>query len=364
VSSGPGVPSGAEGRLGAWIATQLPDADEVTVEDLDRASLGHSAETLLFTVVVRRGETIEREAVVARLCPPDPGLLPPYDLGRQFRILRALEGTPVRAPRALWYEPTATVLGRELYVMERIDGKVYEQGIPRELRAEPPRVRRICEGFIDQLAAIHAVDLSATGLGALGDGRDYLDRELVHWHGEVERVRRAPLPAFDRLHEALRASQPETTVATLVHGDAKPGNYAFVDDEVVAVFDWEMATVGDPLADVGWAEILWNLGQSITNVPGAPTADEFVSRWQERTGLDARHRPWYRAFQSYKMCAIQLVAGRLFDDGYTDDTRFAYMTYAIEPMLTAALGDLGIDEPVETGPVIADIERLATPRPE
>jgi aminoglycoside phosphotransferase (APT) family kinase protein len=347
-----------EARLEAWLATCLPDARSVGVEGLDRASLGHSAETLLCTIAVDGGSGAGRHDVVIRLRPPDPGLLPPYDLGRQFAILVALAETDVRAPRAWWHEPTGEVLGRELYVMERLPGTVYEQGIPDELRADPDRARRMCEHYVDQLAAIHMVDLVATGLGDLGDGRGYLDRELAHWHGEVERVRRAPLPGLARLHAELRAARPETSAVTLVHGDAKLGNYAFVDDDVTAVFDWEMATIGDPMADIGWAEMLWNLGDTPTNLPGSPTTDEFVARWEARTGLRAHDRGWYRAMQIFKMCAIALVAGRLFDDGHSDDPRLGHMTYAIAPMTGVALRELGVDEEVDPGPVLADLGRL------
>ena len=150
-------------RLAGWFGAQLPAADEVRIEGLDRLELGHSAEMLALTIVSLTGSTERAQDVVVRLRPPSPGLLEPYDLERQFRILRALEPTEVRAPAALWFEPSGDVLGREFLVMERVPGDVYERVVPPELDADPELIPRMCEGLIDQLAAIHSVDLASTG---------------------------------------------------------------------------------------------------------------------------------------------------------------------------------------------------------
>ncbi|HYB81728.1 MAG TPA: phosphotransferase, partial [Mycobacterium sp.] len=109
-------------HLTAWLRTQLPDADDVRVEGLDRVSFGHSAEMMMASVVIRRGDQDTRQDVVLRLRPKPPALLEPYDLGRQFAILRALQDTAVRVPRALWLEDTGDVLGRPFFVMQRATG--------------------------------------------------------------------------------------------------------------------------------------------------------------------------------------------------------------------------------------------------
>lgn len=345
----------AEQRLAGWFAAQIPDARQVQVERLDRVEVGHSAETLLLGLVVD-GRSVD---VVIRVRPASPGLLEPYDLKRQFDILRSLEPTRVRAPRALWWEPTGEVLGREFYAMERLAGTVYERGVPRELASDVPRVRRMCESMVEQIAAIHTVDLRETGLGAIGDGLSYLDDELAHWSGEISRLQRAPLPALERLTAVLGEQKPDRCQrVTLVHGDAKPGNFAFVGGEVTGVFDWEMARIGDPLADIGWAEILWRSPGYFTSLPGALSADEFVSRWEELTGIPARNRAWYRASQALKMAVILYVGGQLFDAGHSDDLRLAEMAHAVHPVTLAGLRDLGVDEPLEPGPVLAREERV------
>jgi aminoglycoside phosphotransferase (APT) family kinase protein len=355
-------PSEIGARLARWLRTQLSGSDDVRVEGVGRLEVGHSAEMLALTIAWRAGGGEERRDVVVRLRPPSPGLLEPYDLPRQFRILRALEGTAVKAPRALWLEPSGDVLGRPFFVMERLAGEVYERGVPAELDADPARVRRMSASLVEQIATIHRVDLAASGLEALGDGRDYLDRELTRWSGEMRRVARGPLPALERLLAALREHQPAPCpTVTLVHGDAKPGNFAFVGAEVNAVFDWEMADVGDPLADVGWAEITWRT-PSITSRPSSLTADEFVARWEALTGIRARHREWYRAFQTYKMAVIMLVGGMLFDAGHSDDLRLAEMASVVPLVTELALRELGVTERLEPGPVRARAERVAEVR--
>jgi aminoglycoside phosphotransferase (APT) family kinase protein len=339
-------------RLTAWFRSQLPDAQDVRIEGLDRIDFGFSAEMMVLTLVSRVDGADHRQDVVLRLRPPSPGLLEPYDLKRQFDILRALEHTPVRVPRALWLAETDEVLGRPFFVMERVDGAVYELTVPAELDADPERIPQMCRSMAEQLAAIHLVDLAVTGLDALGDGRTYLDRELSHWTGEIHRVQRGPLPGLERLAQALRDSQPEPCPAiTLVHGDAKPGNFAFVDDRVNAVFDWEMAGIGDPLADIGWMELLWMQPVGITSRPSSPTVDQFIAHYEAISGITVRNRSWYRAFQAFKMAAILLVGSMLVDGGFSDDLRHAQNAAGISMLTQLALYELGVEGEFETGPV-------------
>jgi aminoglycoside phosphotransferase (APT) family kinase protein len=323
-----------EARLTEWFGSQLPDASDVRVEGLDRVEVGHSAETLLLTLVADD----DRRDVVVRVRPEPPGLLEPYDLGKQFRILRALEGTAVRSPAVLWYEPTGDVLGRDFYVMERLPGRVIERGVPDDLQDAPELVRRMCLSMVDQIAAIHSADLD---LDTIGDGRDHLDRELDHWAAEIERAGGSAEPSFARLLEGLRAEQPAPTPRiTLVHGDAKPGNFAFVGDTVSAVFDWEMATVGDPMTDLGWAEVNWRFTGNVTSAPGRPTADDMIERWEAQTGMHAHDRAWHRALQGYKIAAILFVGGHLYETGASTDARLLEMSKGADLLAQAALADL------------------------
>lgn len=339
-------------ELEHWLRAQLPDAPELRIDGLDRVDFGHSAEMMVFTIVTTQAGRDSRRDVVLRLRPAPPALLEPYDLAKQFTIMGALSGTAVRVPPVLWLEDTGTVLGREFLVMDRVAGEVFEMAAPQGRDVTPQRIRQMCESMADQLAAIHSVDLQATGLDAIGPGRDHLDAELDHWAAEMHRVQRGPLPALERLLQGLRESRPDPSPkTTLVHGDAKPGNFAFVGAEVSAVFDWEMAGTGDPLTDIGWMELMWMQPVGLTSHPDACTFEEFLARYTERSGIDAHHRQWYLGFNAFKMAVICLIGSMLYDSGASDDTRFILNASGI-PLLTGlGLGALAIDDRPDDGPV-------------
>jgi aminoglycoside phosphotransferase (APT) family kinase protein len=346
-----------ERRVTAWLRTQVPDADDIRIEGLDRVDFGHSAEMMMLSVVTRRGDRDTHQDAVLRLRPKPPALLEPYDLARQFAILRALSDSAVRVPRALWLEETGDVLGRPFFVMERAAGQVYEMEAPGGVADST--VVRMCQSLVEQLAAIHTVDLAQTGLDTLDDGRGHLDRELDHWAAEMNRVKRDRLPALERLQHALRADQPEPCPKiTLVHGDAKPGNFAFRDGEVSAVFDWEMTTVGDPLTDIGWLEMLWMQPVGLNTHPAALPIDALLAHYEAASGITVRNRAWYRAFNAYKMAVICLIGAMLIEDGHSDDQKLALAAYGTSLLTKAGLTELGIDESLDDGPVLPRDERI------
>ncbi len=339
-------------RLTGWLRTQVPGADDVRVEGLDRVNFGHSAEMMVLTIVTRSGS----QDVVLRLRPKPPALLEPYDLARQFKIPRALQDSAVRVPRALWLEGSGDVLGRPFFVMERVGGDVYEMEAPADAGET---VVRMCQSLAEQLATIHSVDLQQSGLNALDDGSNHLHRELDHWATEMDRVKRDSLPARERLLEALRDSTPAPCPkVTLVHGDAKPGNFAFTGGEVSAVFDWEMTTVGDPLTDIGWLELLWMQPVGIASHPGALDIDALLEHYETVSGITLQNRSWYRAFNAYKMAVIFLIGAMLVDGGHSDDQKLMLAAYGTSMLTQVGLAELGIDESLDDGPVLPREERI------
>jgi aminoglycoside phosphotransferase (APT) family kinase protein len=225
--------------------------------------------------------------------------------------------------------------------------------------AAPEAIKRMCESMAEQIAAIHSVNVEASSLNSLGDGRDHLARELDHWTSEMRRVQRGPLPALERLLRGLTDNKPEPSAkTTLVHGDAKPGNFAFVGDEVSAVFDWELTTVGDPLTDIGYLELLWKMPVGIPSHPAALSVDELLAHYESVSGNTTRNREWYRALNAFKLAVINLIGSKLFDDGATDDQRFVMNAYGIPLFTQLGLADLGIDEQLEDGPILPREERV------
>jgi len=350
----------ANDALVAWLHLQNPEADSLRLQAYESLDIGHSAEMFALRLVADVHGREEIKDIVVRLRPREPGLLEPYDLQRQFNVLRALEPTEVRAPKALWIEPTGAILGRPFFVMERLPGEVFEsRPIPREWDSEPGRLRRMCENMVDQFAAVHLVDLVDTGLESIGNGSTFLDRELEHWEGEMRRIQRGPLPAMERMLLELRRQQPSPcTTVTLVHGDPKPGNVAFIEEDVSAIFDWELVDVGDPRADVGYLEVMWQMPVGVTSRPSSLDVCGFVARYEERTGINLEHRSWYRAMQIFKLDVIQLIASMHFDDGHSDDLRALQMAGGIKLMTPIGLRDLGVTEPLEFGHIYPRRERI------
>ena len=347
-------------RLTSWLRTQLSDGDDLRVEGLDRVEFGHSAEMMVLTIVTGQGDDEARRDVVLRLRPRPPALLEPYDLTRQFTVLRALEDSPVRVPRALWLEESGVVLGRPFFVMERVPGTVYEMEAPQEPDVSSNGVKRMCESMAEQLAAIHSVDLLGIQLDSLDDGENHLTREIDHWAAEMQRVKRGHLPALERLLEELRNSQPQPySKVALVHGDAKPGNFAFVGDEVSAVFDWELTTIGDPLTDIGYLELLWRMPVGIPSHKAALTIDDVIICYEGASGVTVQNREWYRALNAFKLAVINLIGSKLFDDGVTDDQRFMLNSYGIPLFTQMGLAEMGVTEQLEDGPVMPRDERIA-----
>jgi aminoglycoside phosphotransferase (APT) family kinase protein len=143
-----------------------------------------------------------------------------------------------------------------------------------------------------------------------------------------------------------------------VHGDAKPGNFAFTGGDVSAVFDWEMTTVGDPLTDIGWLEMLWMQPVGITSHPAALSIDDLLAHYEAVSGIKVQNRPWYRAFNAAKMAVICLIGAMLIDSGDSDDQKLVLAAYGTSMMTKIGLTELGIDEPLDDGPVLPREERI------
>ncbi|WP_051791896.1 phosphotransferase family protein [Amycolatopsis jejuensis] len=341
-------------RLTTWFAAKLPEAGNLEVTGIDRLSVGHSNETVGLTLRWTQGGKPRTREVVLRTRPVGPGLLEPYDLPKQFNVMQSLESSDVPVPKVLWLETDEDVIGRPFYVMERLHGEVYEPRIPEDVLSTPKeRVQRMYTDLVHKIAAVHNTDWRVLGLGFLGKGKGHLEREVERWEGEMNRLRLADHPALDRVVDWLRRNIPAPCPrVTLVHGDCKLGNFMFEGEEVVGVLDWEMATVGDPLTDIGWALAMWDPA-------GAMSADDFLALYEELTGIEVRNRVWYEVLARLKMTVIMLIGFALFENRESDDLRFALMGMAIPGVMQAALAQIGAGEELSMGPLTPDPERVA-----
>jgi aminoglycoside phosphotransferase (APT) family kinase protein len=272
--------------------------------EAERIGEGHSNITFL----VRR----DRARVVLRR-PPRPPLPPSaHDVLREARLLRALEPTPVRVPKVLAVGDDESILGVPFYVMEEVQGSVLASSIPPALDT-PAERRRTAEELMDGLVELHAVDWRACGLEGYGKPTGYLDRQLRRFGGLWEHNRTRDLPVLDRVTAWLAEHKPESGEATIVHGDYRLGNTMFAPGapaRLAAIFDWELATIGDPLADVGYLVATWSQPgdpedalrglSAATRRPGFPTRDELIARYEERSGRSMSDVRWYMTLALWK----------------------------------------------------------------
>jgi aminoglycoside phosphotransferase (APT) family kinase protein len=263
---------------------------------------------------------------------PPRGPLPPsaHDVLREARLLKALEPTPVRVPRVLAVCDDTAVIGAPFYIMERVEGEVITSSLPPGLDTEPER-RRVAQELVDALVEVHAVDWPAVGLEGFGKPTGYLERQLRRFTGLWEHNRTRELPEVEQLGRWLTEHMPSSPPATIVHGDYRLGNTMFATDapaRLISIFDWEMATIGDPLADLGYMVMHWtqpgdevglfNL-HSVTTLPGFPTRQELIARYEENSGRSMRQLDWYVTLALWKAVVFMEGNYKRALAGSTDD---------------------------------------------
>ena len=265
--------------------------------------------------------------------PPRPPLPPSaHDVLREARLLRALQATAARVPRVLAVCADTEVIGSPFYLMERVDGEVIVSSVPDGLDTVSER-RRIGEELIDALVEIHGVDWLRAGLEGFGKPTGYLERQVRRFSGLWELNKTREIPSVERVARWLADHLPQSGAATVVHGDYRLGNTMFASQSparLIAVFDWEMATIGDPLADVGYLCMMWteasdpegglreHLGR-VTRAEGFPTRAELIARYEERSGRSMGDLRWYTSLALWKSVVFMEGNYKRALAGTTDD---------------------------------------------
>jgi aminoglycoside phosphotransferase (APT) family kinase protein len=263
---------------------------------------------------------------------PPRGPLPPsaHDVLREARLLSALEPTAVRTPRVLAVCADPEVIGAPFYVMERVRGAVITDQIPEPLDT-PAHRAAIADELIDGLVELHATDWTALGLEGFGKPTGYLERQLRRFTGLWEHNRTREIAELDAVSAWLAANIPQSPPATIVHGDYRLGNTMFADEtppRLVAILDWEMATIGDPLADVGYMMLHWVQPgddksrfamHTVTDRPGFPTRQELIARYEERSGRSVSSLDWYVTLAMWKASVFMEGNYKRAVMGTTDD---------------------------------------------
>jgi aminoglycoside phosphotransferase (APT) family kinase protein len=310
--------------LTAWLAAKLPGARNVVLSALTTPGSGFSNETYLAEAAWDAEAGRQQAALVIRLDPAEHAVFPAYDLMRQCRILRALAGTGIPVPRVRWIETDTDVLGSAFYVMDRVTGDIPSDVPPYHavgvcVDATPERRARLWWAGLGMLARIHTLDWQALGLDFLGvppPGEATLDPQLAYYTAFLDDVARAePQPILTAALAWLRANRYAPERIALCWGDSRLPNMIFRNDTVVAVLDWEMASLGDPETDLGWWIFLdWanSEGFGIPRLSGFPTAAETIARYQNLTGRSVRQVRYHEVWAAFRYGVILArVAGNL-----------------------------------------------------
>lgn len=314
-------------QLVDWLSTVegLPDGEP------NVAQFGGGKANLTYLLTFPDGS----ELVLRRppLGPVAPGA---HDMAREYRVLSRLWQSFDKAPRAVAYCEDESVIGSDFFLMQRRDGVVVRGQIPPRFGGgdDPDATRKLSEVVIDTLAEFHAVDPASCGLDDLGHPDGFLARQVDGWRGRWEKARHEDNPLADEIGQWLADEMPPESVPTLLHNDWRLDNMAVHPDDpgkCVAVYDWDMATRGDPLADLGTLMGSWfdpgeapgELSMMPTQSPGWLSRDEAVARYADKSGRDVTHVDWHLVFGAWKLAVILQQIYIRWLRGQTQDERFA-----------------------------------------
>lgn len=329
-----------ETALRRYLDDHLPGTGELNVE---RHQAGHSNETFFIT----RGE----ERYVLRRPPLGAFLPSAHDVGREYRVMTALAETAVRVPRTFVMCEDESVIGAPFYVMERMDGVVIRERLPAVFDVHHRSA--LGDQLVDALVELHSVDPASCGLDTFGKPSGYLERQLRRWTGQMELTlpHTRPMPDLEAIGEWLRDHLPASPPTTIVHGDYKLDNVMFARAadpvRLGAILDWEMSTLGDPLADLGWMTSFWREPDDnddlftrttpVTALPGFQSRRDLVERYASATGRVVEHLGWYVVLAIWKLAILLEGSYARYLAGMTDDPFFAEMEHGVPQLAKRAL---------------------------
>ncbi len=314
--------------VGPYLATAL---DDPGWQDCSVTLIAGGKSNLTFRVDAPAGSVILRRPPLGHVLPTA------HDMVREHTVMSALGGSPVPVPAMRHLCTDAEVLGQPFYVMERVEGHICRDALPAGYADEPAQRRAVGEGLVAVLAALHAIDPAEVGLGEFGRPDGYLERQVRRWVTQWDATRIEGHDALDALAADLAAQVPTTQRHTVVHGDYRLDNTLLHPTEpgrIAAVLDWEMSTLGDPLADLGILLGYWSQADdggartsaavvpAATVLEGFPTRREVAELYAARTGLDLTPLPWYAAFAAFKLAVVcagivaRVRGGAMVGDGF------------------------------------------------
>jgi aminoglycoside phosphotransferase (APT) family kinase protein len=343
------ISTGAEPHVvGPLLADVLHDPRWL---NCDVALIAGGKSNLTYRVACDAGEVILRRPPLGHVLPTA------HDMVREHRVLQALDGTAVPVPRVLYLGAADGPLGVDFYVMERVVGHVCRNALPPGYADGREERAAIGAALVDVLADLHAVDPSMVGLEQFGRPAGFVERQLRRWSQQWDASKNGELPALDELRDELVRTLPPQRAATIVHGDYRLDNtvlHPTSAGRIVAVLDWEMSTLGDPLTDLGTLLAYWSeesddevlaaarVMAPVTATDGFPTRSEVVRRYAARADVDVSDVEWYQAFAYFKLAVVcqgiaaRAAGGAMLGSGFDDAQRI------VAPLVAAGRRVLGI----------------------
>ncbi len=328
-----------EARLHTWLKDKLPGTDHpLTVRQF-------SGGVANLTYLLDFGE----QQYVLRRPPLGPVAQRAHDMGREYKVLSVLHKAFPKAPRAFVYCDDPDVIGAPFLIMERRQGVVVRKSIPPEFADIADAPQRMSQALIETLAEFHAVDFQTLGLSDLGRPRGFISRQIEGWYKRWHAAKTQDIPLMEKIYTWLKANQPPTPPPTLVHNDYKLDNVMFALDDpgrIVAVFDWDMCTLGDPFSDLGALLTYWTEPddppylQAIAQMPVGDrrfwSRAQLVEHYAAITGRDVSDVAFYHALGLFRLGVIAAQIYIRYVRGQTKDERFANLGTIIPLIAQAA----------------------------
>ena len=281
-----------------------------------------------------------------------------HDMGREARVLSALSPHLKQAPKVMGFCNDHSVLGRDFYLMEYVKGHILASEVPLEVCPDPDSVRALCESMVDSLAALHMVDIHATGLVDMDKGPGYVGRQVSGWSKRYRAARTTDVPDAEEIMDWLNANQPPDVSHVLIHGDWRFDNLVIDDHaKIIGILDWEMSTIGDPCMDLGAALSYWvqaddpadfrSLRLQPTDQLGMLTRAEVVERYSNAMTQEVRdslERNWlfYEVFGLFRLAVIIQQIWARYSSGASTNPQFTGYGAAVNMLINRAIRCLGV----------------------
>ncbi|MYL32626.1 phosphotransferase [Pontibacillus yanchengensis] len=327
--------------LEKFIKEQLPFLDSSPLE-VRQFGAGHS--NLTYELKIGDWEGVLRRPPLGPVAPKA------HDMEREYRILKALYDKFDVAPKPILLGDDS-ILGAPFFIMERRHGVVLDTEWPEDVKDKASLGKSVSETMVDQLVKLHSIDYSGTALEEMGKPDGFMERQVHGWIKRFDRALTDDVKNGNRVKQWLMKHIPSSTDATVIHYDYKLNNAMFAEDDyskMVGLFDWEMTTIGDPMADLAVAMTYWieaddpeelkrGLGKPpLTVEDGFYSREEFIQRYAEKSGRDVQHMDFYLTFAYFKLAGIVQQIYYRYKNGQTNDQRFAYMNHFVNHLLDAA----------------------------